>query len=99
EMIRGYAETTACRRNYILSYFGESVVIPCGGCDNCEEKAEETVTYSEPFPLGSTIIHTSFGKGQVMRYEEDKINVLFETVGYKTFVTEMIEHAVTCLGS
>ncbi|MGB3767097.1 MAG: ATP-dependent DNA helicase RecQ, partial [Phormidesmis sp.] len=42
EMIRGYAETTACRRNYILSYFGESVVIPCGGCDNCEEKAEET---------------------------------------------------------
>ena len=97
EMIRGYAETTACRRNYILSYFGESVEVPCGGCDNCEGKEEETVTYSEPFPLGSTIIHTSFGKGQVMRYEEDKINVLFETVGYKTFVTEMIEHAVTCL--
>ncbi len=97
EMIRGYAETTACRRNYILSYFGESVAIPCGGCDNCEGKAEETVTYSEPFPLGSTIIHTSFGKGQVMRYEADKINVLFETVGYKTFVTKMIEHAVTCL--
>ena len=99
QMIRGYAETDACRREYILSYFGESVAVPCGGCDNCEGKAEDAQHYSEPFPLGSTIIHTSFGKGQVMRYEEDKINVLFETVGYKTFVTEMIEHAVTCLDS
>ena len=99
QMMRGYAETTACRREYILSYFGESVAVPCGGCDNCEGQveSEETVRYLEPFPLGSTIIHTSFGKGQVMRYEEDKINVLFETVGYKTFVTEMIEHSVTCL--
>lgn len=96
QMIRGYAETNACRREYILSYFGESVAVPCGSCDNCEgENAVET--YLEPFPLGSTIIHTNFGKGQVMRYEADKINVLFETVGYKTFVTEMIEHAVTCL--
>ena len=97
QMIRGYAETNACRRNYVLSYFGESVAVPCGGCDNCEGKEEATVTYLEPFPLGSTIIHTSFGKGQVMRYEKEKINVLFETVGYKTFVTEMIEHSVTCL--
>ena len=99
QMIRGYAETKSCRRDYILSYFGESVEVPCGGCDNCEGKDSEAVSYLEPFPLGSTIIHTSFGKGQVMRYEEDKINVLFETVGYKTFVTEMIEHAVTCLDS
>ena len=99
EMIRGYAETTACRRDYILSYFGESIKVPCGGCDNCEGKEEDAVTYLEPFPLGSTIIHTSFGKGQVMRYEKEKINVLFETVGYKTFVTEMIQHSVTCLDS
>ncbi|MEL7331742.1 MAG: hypothetical protein AAFN12_05810 [Cyanobacteria bacterium J06560_2] len=48
--------------------------------------------------MGSTIIHTSFGKGQVMRYEQEKVNVLFETVGYKMFVTEIIEHSVTCLG-
>lgn len=97
QMMRGYAETKACRRDYILSYFGESVTVPCGGCDNCAGKDLNSVSYLEPFPLGSTIIHTSFGKGQVMRYEEDKINVLFETVGYKTFVTEMIEHAVTCI--
>lgn len=33
-----------------------------------------------------------------MRYEQEKVNVLFEMVGYKMFVTEIIEHSVTCLG-
>ncbi|MGB3300734.1 MAG: ATP-dependent DNA helicase RecQ [Phormidesmis sp.] len=102
-MMQGYAETKACRREYILSYFGEayepSHETNCGSCDNCQKAKEESVSWLEPFPLGSTIIHTNFGKGQVMRYEEDKINVLFETVGYKTFVTEMIAHSVTCLSS
>ena len=96
-MMRGYAETKACRREYILSYFGEACETPCGDCDNCQNAEGNTAEWLEPFPLGSTIIHTSFGKGQVMRYEEDKINVLFETVGYKTFVTEMIANSVTCL--
>ena len=32
-----------------------------------------------------------------MRYEKEKVNVLFETVGYKTFVTKLIEHTVTCM--
>jgi ATP-dependent DNA helicase RecQ len=31
----GYAETTACRRQRLLSYFGETLAEPCGNCDNC----------------------------------------------------------------
>ncbi|MGB3788641.1 MAG: ATP-dependent DNA helicase RecQ [Phormidesmis sp.] len=96
-MMRGYAETSACRREYILSYFGEQGETPCGSCDNCESAQEDEVKYLQPFPIGSEIIHTNFGIGQVLRYEEDKVNVLFETVGYKTFVTAMIEHSVRCL--
>ena len=96
-MMRGYAETSACRREYILSYFGEQSETSCGSCDNCESAEEDEVTYLQPFPIGSEIIHTNFGIGQVLRYEKDKVNVLFETVGYKTFVTEMIEHSVRCL--
>ncbi len=96
-MMRGYAETSACRREYVLSYFGEESETPCGGCDNCESAEEDEVKYLQPFPIGSEIIHTNFGIGQVLRYEKDKVNVLFETVGYKTFVTEMIEHSVRCL--
>ena len=98
-MMRGYAQTQACRREYVLSYFGEAFDAPCDNCDNCEQTTAGHTKWPMPFPIGSTIIHTRFGKGQVMRYEEDKINVLFETVGYKTFVTEMIADSVTCLDS
>ncbi len=98
-MMRGYAQTQACRREYVLSYFGEAFDAPCDRCDNCEQTTADRTKWPMPFPIGSTIIHTHFGKGQVMRYEEDKINVLFKTVGYKTFVTEMIADSVTCLDS
>ncbi len=100
EMMRGYAETNDCRRGYVLSYFGETLADECSGCDRCKttkDKTTETITYLQPFPIGSTIIHTNFGKGQVLRYEADTVSVLFETVGYKSFITEMIEHSVTCL--
>lgn len=35
DMMRGYSETTDCRRRFLLGYFGDSVPIPCGACDNC----------------------------------------------------------------
>ncbi|WP_020125998.1 RecQ family ATP-dependent DNA helicase [Streptomyces sp. 303MFCol5.2] len=35
DMMRGYAETTDCRRRFLLGYFGESVPVPCGACGNC----------------------------------------------------------------
>ncbi|GAA2403831.1 RecQ family ATP-dependent DNA helicase [Streptomyces glaucosporus] len=35
EMMRGYAETTGCRRRFLLGYFGEEYEPPCGGCDIC----------------------------------------------------------------
>ncbi|MEO0769789.1 MAG: RecQ family zinc-binding domain-containing protein, partial [Cyanobacteria bacterium J06649_4] len=83
---------------YILSYFGEAYDGgPCGYCDNCDNSEGDNTAYLQPFSVGSHIIHTNFGIGQVMRYEKDKVNVLFETVGYKTFVTEMIATSVTYL--
>jgi ATP-dependent DNA helicase RecQ len=35
DALLGYAETTACRRQRLLAYFGETLAEPCGNCDNC----------------------------------------------------------------
>ena len=93
-MIQGYAEATNCRREYLLNYFGEGLDEACGFCDNCEQSS--TTEESEesdplPFPLNSQVAHTAWGKGMVMRYEGDKIVVLFDTVGYKTLSLEIIK--------
>jgi ATP-dependent DNA helicase RecQ len=44
-MMRGYAETPRCRRQYLLGYFGEELEDPCGNCDTCSSgSAYETDT-------------------------------------------------------
>ncbi|EIJ41001.1 ATP-dependent DNA helicase RecQ [Beggiatoa alba B18LD] len=37
EALLGYCETTQCRRQVLLAYFGDDLVEPCGNCDSCLE--------------------------------------------------------------
>jgi ATP-dependent DNA helicase RecQ len=91
EMMRGYAEVRDCRREYLLNYFGETLEEPCGFCDNCKAGVVvEEDSDSQPFPLNSRVVHSSWGEGQVMRYEGDKIVILFDEVGYKTFAVDFV---------
>ncbi len=94
EMIRGYAELRRCRREYLLNYFGEEIGQPCGYCDNCEAgySLEENQLALQPgqFPVSSRVVHTGWGEGQVLRYEDDKIVVLFDNVGYKTLAMAIV---------
>ncbi|QCO97249.1 RecQ family ATP-dependent DNA helicase [Arthrobacter sp. 24S4-2] len=93
EMMRGYAETYGCRRQFLLGYFGEDLPEPCGNCDTCTDGSAYEEDYDdaaaaaaggEPFPLQAAVIHKVWGPGLVMRHEEDVITVLFEQEGYKT---------------
>ncbi len=98
DMMRAFAETRACRTQTLLAYFGEDVKGTCGHCDNCAEGVAEEIeesTGDEPFKVHSTVRHQEWGDGMVMGYEEDKMTVLFESVGYKTLaVPVVLEHKI-----
>ena len=93
EMMRGYADTTGCRRQYLLGYFGEQLDEPCGNCDNCSDglsQQQHTADADHPFPIDSAVEHAEWGPGLVMRHEDDRVVVLFEEVGYKTLALRAV---------
>jgi ATP-dependent DNA helicase RecQ len=95
EMMRGYAETTQCRRQFLLGYFGEQLDEPCGNCDNCSAGTSQEQPASGdddvPFPVETAVEHSEWGPGVVMRIEDDRIVVLFDQVGYKTLALAAVQ--------
>ena len=97
EMMRGYAETTDCRRQFLLGYFGEQLDEPCGNCDNCSAgtATERTEDADAPFAAETAVDHTEWCPGIVMRVEDDRVVVLFEEVGYRTLaVAAVVENGL-----
>jgi ATP-dependent DNA helicase RecQ len=90
EMIRAYAELTGCRRQHLLSYFGEELAEPCGNCDNCESGVAQAASADAPFAAGTRVMHKRWGAGQVLRLEGENIVILFDTVGYKTLSAPVV---------
>ena len=90
-MMRSYAETEGCRRDHILSYFGEEHEVPCFYCDNCDAGLVKTDEAERPFPIGAPVTHKTWGPGEVQRYDRDRVVVLFEAVGYRTLALSLVE--------
>ncbi|MFG2732182.1 RecQ family ATP-dependent DNA helicase [Streptomyces canus] len=98
-MMLGYAETTGCRRRFLLGYFGEPYDAPCGACDVCVSPSSgdtvvdgvgdtsdesDSQAAAVSYAAGTRVRHTEWGEGTVMSEEGDRITVLFESMGYRT---------------
>ena len=90
EMMQGYAETSECRRAFILSYFGEPYQPPCGNCDNCHTGRSMAPPDDVPFAVGARVRHGAWGEGVVQRYDDSSVFVLFDDVGYKTLAIAVV---------
>ncbi|HEY2553368.1 MAG TPA: RecQ family ATP-dependent DNA helicase [Streptosporangiaceae bacterium] len=81
-MMRRYAEQMACRRSFLLSYFGQDYPAPCGNCDNDAAPAQP-LAGPVPFPVGARVLSERWGAGTVQRYDGDHVTVLFDEHGYR----------------
>ncbi len=99
-MMRAYAETSQCRRQFLLGYFGDEETPLCHNCDTCESGDAERYARqrevvgdgaAEPFPVDTEVRHAQWGDGRVMSIEEDRITVFFESEGYRVLSLEALE--------
>src|SRR4051794_1395872 len=93
EMMRGYADTVECRRQFLLGYFGEGLPAPCGNCDTCESGTAYQVSHLTDgrFAPNTQVTHVEWGAGVVMSGDAGTVTVLFDEVGYKTLSREVVE--------
>ncbi|GAB2529489.1 RecQ family ATP-dependent DNA helicase [Paramicrobacterium agarici] len=93
EMMRGYAETTGCRRQFLLAYFGERLDEPCGNCDTCRAGTAEQSQHvaGDRFAENTRVRHAEWGEGTVMSTEDDRITVFFEEEGYRVLARSAID--------
>jgi ATP-dependent DNA helicase RecQ len=96
DKMRAYAETTRCRMEYLLAYFGEQVPAVCGRCDTCASGTAQAAFAAArpgatPYDVGADVVHRTFGPGSVVDVEGDTITVLFDDVGYRTLAVDVVE--------
>ena len=100
DMVSSYAESSACRRRYLLNYLGDEYAAElCLRCDNCLRKAERRsledwdisaqqerveADRSGPFRPGEAVHHPEWGLGAVQRVDGDVLVVRFDSVGYRS---------------
>lgn len=96
-MMLQYAETSSCRRRFILNYFGEDFDrANCGACDNCLRATGRTNNEGAAtggFKISDVVQHPKFGLGTVERAERDLVTVLFPSVGYKTLLASAVRRS------
>jgi len=95
EMMRRFAETTGCRRQFLLGYFGDELPEPCGNCDTCSAGTATDAdahgadgSHDTEWPPDAPVEHAEWGRGTVMSTEDDRLTVFFESAGYRTLALQ-----------
>lgn len=96
EMMRGYAEARDCRRQFLLTYFGQALAEPCGNCDRCRDRegasdAGADAGEESAIPVNTAVAHKEWGDGVVIGGDSDRVTVLFEDYGYRTLAMSAVE--------
>ncbi|MDG4766591.1 ATP-dependent DNA helicase [Solwaraspora sp. WMMD406] len=91
DMMRAFAQAQGCRSQTLLAYFGEHMAEVCGHCDSCHAgNSTPDDGAAGPFPVHSMVRHGEWGAGMVLGYEEDRMTVLFDDIGYKTLSVPVV---------
>jgi ATP-dependent DNA helicase RecQ len=93
EMMRGYAEARDCRRQFLLTYFGQPLADPCGNCDCCRDNEiapDPDVGGRPAIPVNTAVAHRQWGDGVVIGGDTDRVTVLFEDYGYRTLAMSAV---------
>ncbi|MEK6342409.1 MAG: RecQ family ATP-dependent DNA helicase [Curtobacterium sp.] len=95
-MIRRFAETDECRRQFLLGYFGDELPEPCGNCDTCTSGTAAGAHAADgsndaSWPPDAPVEHAEWGRGTVMSTEDDRLTVFFESAGYRTLALADVE--------
>ena len=78
----------------LLGYFGEDLRHACGRCDTCRAGTADGSTPdagSAPFPMGSSVEHSEWGRGSVVDVDDDRVTVFFGDQGYKVLALNAVQ--------
>ncbi len=92
DALLGYCESTACRRQSLLAYFGENYPEPCGNCDNCLSPAASIDGTEIARKALSCVYRTGqrFGAGHVIDVLRGSDNARVRQLGHDTLSTHGI---------
>lgn len=95
EMMRSYAETPDCRRQFLLAYFGDYLPEPCGNCDRCRDGGAAPTSEKPAIAAGTHVEHREWGPGVVLQGDADRITALFDYYGYRVLSVDAIGDVLT----
>jgi ATP-dependent DNA helicase RecQ len=98
EMMRNYAESGRCRRQLLLSYFGDHLPKRCGNCDVCwnhDRLGDHDERGESPVRPDMVVHHREWGRGVVLDADGGRLTILFDDHGYRTLDVETVrEHGL-----